>query len=180
MAAWQSHLLDHSGPLGAAEPERAKLHMGPPPCHRCIQTSWVCGTEWLVSLGWIIYPHHCLPAGFGFCVNAAELAVVQSFAIPSVLRGLTQPSLAVFGPSFSAAALCHTALDQAHNEVLRHSTLGWAGAGHLCPRTGSALLPSRHSNYHGQLSLFHLAAPVHHLPQREEPRDFGLDFGRLQ
>lgn len=66
VAAWHPHLLDHSGPLGAAEPGASQARMGPPPCHRFSATSWVCGTDWLVSLGWIIYPHRCLPVGFGF------------------------------------------------------------------------------------------------------------------
>lgn len=77
VAAWQSRLLDHSGPLGAAETERAKLiwvlHqvIGSNRHHGCVVQS-----GWSLGMDYSIYPHHCLPAGFVPCVNAAELAVV--------------------------------------------------------------------------------------------------------
>lgn len=78
VAAWQSRLLDHSGPLGAAETERAKLiwvlHqvIGSNRHHGCVVRS-----GWSLGMDNSIYPHHCLPAGFVTCVNAAELAVVR-------------------------------------------------------------------------------------------------------
>lgn len=105
VAAWQSRLLDHSGPLGAAETERAKLiwvlHqvIGSNRHHGCVVQS-----GWSLGMDYSIYPHHCLPAGFVTCVNAAELAVVLD---PISLTGPHSTLAESSDPLFFSSTLPH-------------------------------------------------------------------------
>lgn len=105
VAAWQPHLLGHSGPLGAAETERAKLiwvlHqvIGSSRHHGCVVQS-----GWSVGMDYSIYPHHCLPAGFVTCLNAAELAV---FLDPISLTGPHSTLAESSDPLFFSSTLPH-------------------------------------------------------------------------